>query len=122
MNRITPDSRIRKGYEFKDIYKIGNSFSSDCLVLFVKKNNLNYPRFGLSVGKKIGGAVKRNRVKRRLREIMRELLRSIQGGFDLVFVARKGTEDMNFNDLKDRAKELILRATNKRSLKISLDK
>ncbi|MBI5199032.1 MAG: ribonuclease P protein component [Nitrospirae bacterium] len=122
MNRITPDSRIRKGYEFKDIYKIGNAFRSDCLVLFVKKNNINYPRYGLSVGKKIGGAVIRNRVKRRLREIMRELLRSIQGGFDLVFVARKGTEDMNFNDLKDRVKELILRATNKGYLKISLDK
>jgi ribonuclease P protein component len=53
---------------------------------------------------------------------MRELLMSIQGGFDLVFVARKGTEDMNFNDLKDRVKELILRATNKGYLKISLDK
>jgi len=73
----------------------------------------------LSVGKRIGGAVRRNRVKRVLREIMRAFLKDIAGGFDIVVVARQGIEDTSFYELKYRVKELLLRASNKGILRLS---
>ncbi len=75
----------------------------------------------MSAGKKIGGAVARNRVKRLMREIMREILKEIEGGFDLVLIGREGIRGVGFSELKERVKELILRAANKGELRLSRD-
>lgn len=59
----------------------------------------------------------RNRIKRLLREIMREILKDIEGGFDLVFVARQGAENISLSNLKYMVKELLSRASIKGKLK-----
>jgi len=66
------------------------------------KNNLGYSRFGISVSRKLGGAVKRNRIKRVIREIVRarEDVRSM--GMDMVIVAREGVIGMGLKEA-DRA-------------------
>ena len=65
-------------------------------------------RFGFSVSKAVGGAVVRNRVKRRLREAAR--LTGVQQGWDLVLVARKGAGPADFHSLRSSMTDLLGRA------------
>ena len=69
-------------------------------------NDLDCSRFGFLVSKRIGNAVVRNRVKRRLREAVRR--HSVEPGWDAVFIARRGIERATFQQLKRAAGNLLL--------------
>jgi len=79
-------------------------------VLCVLPNELPYCRFGFSVSSRIGNAVTRNRIKRRLRESMRLRQQSLQPGWDLVFIARKPIRDASFDEMDAACARLIRRA------------
>jgi len=68
------------------------------LHLTARANELPYSRVGYAVSKRVGGAVVRNRVKRRLREIMREL--PLRPGFDIVAVPQQSSKNASFNELR----------------------
>jgi ribonuclease P protein component len=80
------------------------------LVLCVLPNELPYCRFGFSVSSRIGNAVTRNRIKRRLRESMRLRQQSLQPGWDLVLIARKPVVSANFDEMDAACARLIRRA------------
>ncbi len=63
--------RVRKNMEFKDIYKVGKNYWNRNLILYVKKNGLNVTRVGYTITKKIGNAVIRNKLRRKMKEIYR---------------------------------------------------
>lgn len=65
---------------------------------------------GISVSKKVGGAVERNRVRRRLRELVRRRLADLKRGCRLVFVARSDARDARFDDLEAAVERLLARA------------
>ncbi len=69
--RFRPQDRIRKRTEYKAGYAQGRRIPSRSFVLFVTRNTLGRPRLGITVTRRIGGAVKRNRAKRLIREIFR---------------------------------------------------
>lgn len=73
-------------------------------------NNLGYLRYGISAGKKIGKAVRRNRTKRVIREILREKLKTIRAGCDIVLVAKEGIINLRFAELKSYIQDLLRRA------------
>lgn len=68
------------------------------------------PRVGFSVGKRVGNAVERNRVKRRLREAVRRKLAGMASGWDLVISARAGAAEAGYTALDSELKELLARA------------
>lgn len=80
--------------DFRTLYHRGKSQVGSGLVSYVRKNRLGYCRAGITTGKKVGGAVRRNRCRRIIREAYRQLLPRIEGGWDIVFVARQRTGDM----------------------------
>jgi len=90
--------RIRKNTEFLATMK-GKRLSIDGLSLFYRKTDGANFRVGLSVGKKLGNAVKRNRLRRQLRSCITKVLGERAAGYDLVFVARQGLADIAFDQI-----------------------
>ncbi len=97
---MTKFAVINTNKDFRTLYYRGKSQVHPALVTYVRKNRLGYPRAGITTGKKIGGAVQRNRCRRVIREAYRLLLPQISGGWDLVFVARARTLRYKSTDVR----------------------
>lgn len=84
------------------------SWAHPLLVLYVAPNEANLTRVGISVGKRVGGAVVRNRVRRRIREAVRLRHSALAPGYDLLFIAREPSARASWPELQ-AATELLLR-------------
>ena len=92
-------SRLRFRSGFAAVYAKGRSYATDLIVMYVRPNRGGPTRFGFSVGRKIGKSVTRNRVKRLLREAVRQLLPDLRVGMDVVVVARSRTGEVGLSEL-----------------------
>jgi ribonuclease P protein component len=81
--------RLRVSYQFKWVYDKGRRYNSSLFTFFVLKNNEPVSRLGVTVTRKIGNAVERNRCKRTLREIFRKNKILLINHYDLVFNVKK---------------------------------
>ncbi len=79
---------LKKNYEFRRLYNRGKSHAAPCLVLYCRRNSSAGNKLGITVSAKVGNAVVRNKVRRRLREIYRLAEGELRSGFDIVLVAR----------------------------------
>lgn len=79
---------FKQNKDFKRMYGRGKCFVFPAVVVYLKKNNLSLIRYGITVSKKIGCAVKRNRAKRVIRQAFFNQSGLLCGGYDIVFVAR----------------------------------
>lgn len=82
---------LNRNGDFKALYHRGKSQVHPALVTYARKNRLGFARIGITAGKKLGGAVQRNRCRRVIRESYRKLHHRVVGGWDIVFVARRRT-------------------------------
>ncbi len=106
MVRKTPEGfpwhyRIVRGSDYRAVYDAGLKLHSERFVLFAKANALGHHRLGITVSRKIGGAVIRNRVKRLFREIFRKSAAEIHPSFDLVFNAKRGSATAGYVELRE---------------------
>lgn len=91
---------IKKNSEYKAVYNCNNSFSDYNIVIFVKKNKDVKNRYGFTSAKKIKNAVDRNKIRRRLKEIVRINEDKIKTGYDIVFMARINAVDADYRNLE----------------------
>ena len=84
--------RIRSGADFQRAYRRRCTASDDLLLIYGSPNGLSHPRLGLSVSRKCGKAITRNRLKRLIREAFRLTRRQLPAGLDLVVIPRRPAE------------------------------
>ena len=102
------DQRLRKTKDFEAVRREGRSWPDRLLVLAARRNDLEVSRFGFSVGRRVGKAVVRNKVKRRLKEAVLHI--QVQQGWDIVLIARRDASSADFHRLKRSVMGLLSRA------------
>jgi len=108
---------LTKNYEFKRIYSKGKSAASGFAAVYCMKNYRAINRLGITVSTKIGGAVQRNRIKRRFKEIYRLNEHTLCKGYNVIIVARYKSRDAKWSELQ----ESVLYLFRKLSLTVSGD-
>ena len=105
---FSKDERLKRRRDFDLVFGEGKAVSGRWLVVHGRSNDLGHNRLGLAVGKKHGGAVARNRLKRLLREAYRTQKPELPQGYDLVVVPRRGCPD-DLQSLRDSLAQLLPR-------------
>ena len=95
---------IKQNKDFRTLYYRGRSQVSPFLVTYVRRNKLGVCRVGITTGKKIGKAVQRNRCRRLIREAYRLISPTIEGHWDIVFVARVRTAQASMQQVQEDMK------------------
>lgn len=98
--------RIKKTEEFAKIMNYKKFYSSPSFVIYVKPKKETHARVGISVGKKIGNAVMRNKVKRQVRMMLQELF-NFNEDFDMILLVRVKYHDENYNSNKIMLEKLL---------------
>ncbi len=91
---------LKENYEFRRLYAKGKSAVTPCLAVYCRKNRREINRIGFSTGTKLGKAVVRNRVRRRLREAYRLHEGEISLGYDLVVAARVRCAHVRYGEME----------------------
>lgn len=100
---------LKLNHIFRRLYR-SNGQADSCLVLYARKNRTQTNRVGITVSKKLGKAVVRNRVRRRLREVYRLNEEKFLPGWDIVIVARSRAVEVSFQKLNESLLSLAERA------------
>lgn len=94
--------RIKKNKEFQLVFQNGKSTANRQFVIYsLPKQNQEFFRIGLSVSKRIGNAVTRNRIKRLIRQVFLEEKNNLLHEMDYVVIARKPCADMDYFEVKN---------------------
>jgi ribonuclease P protein component len=104
---LTKDERLHKSREFDEIFRNGERYQTENFWVIVHPNQLERRRLGLVVGKKIGKAVVRNRIKRLVREFFRLNRSQFPKSVDLLFVAKRRLEKASYSTVYDELKVIF---------------
>jgi ribonuclease P protein component len=102
---LRKDFRLRRKADFDAVFKGGRIWADQLLVLRALPNHLDHNRYGFVTSKKLGGAVVRNRTRRRLREIARES--EAVPGYDVVLSAKTAAARAEFSALRSSVSRLF---------------
>ena len=94
--------------DFVNLNRLGKRYHTKHFLIIIKKNETGIGRLGITVTKKIGNAVKRNRIKRLVREYYRLNKNDFSRGCDTVIIGKKNSYLLNYTDIKEELGEIIL--------------
>lgn len=97
---------IKSSEEYTEIINTGNSLKNKYYSVYYRKNN-ECNRYGITIPKKIGIAVLRNKTKRRVKNIIDNNKNAIQKGYDYVIIVKKGILDLTFLDMKEELLKIM---------------
>lgn len=107
---IKRENRLKKNKHFNYIYKHGSWYKMPDLSLVYIKTKVKPFQVGFSVSSKLGKAVVRNKLKRRMREIFNSLVPVIDRRYNYIFVAKEGLKDKDFYQIKEEMLSIIKKA------------
>jgi ribonuclease P protein component len=97
---------IRKSSEFERMLKIRTKYRTDCFSIYIEKNSLSLNRFGITVPKKLGNAVTRNHLKRRIKSIIDKYNFNINC-IDYIIVAKSKLLELDYSIIKSNLESLL---------------
>ena len=100
---------LNRNRDFQKMYRRGGSVVGGCIVVYCRPNRSARTRLGLTVSSKLGCAVLRNRMKRRIKESYRLMEAGLKPGFDIVIVARARSRDVPFTALQRELREALFK-------------
>ena len=100
--------RLRRRRDFELTFRHGNRRHTKNFTIVLRPNALQYSRLGVTVGKKVGNAVKRNRVKRYLREFFRLHKHKLPASYDLVIIAKKDAATLAYHDVREEIAAVLI--------------
>lgn len=98
---------LKQNKDFRRLYYRGKNKASSCIVTYVMKKRSGETSYGITTGKKIGNAVKRNRARRLIRTAFSELEQRLNGSYDIVFVARTKTSQVKMQEVKAQMEDQL---------------
>lgn len=103
---------LKKNYEFENVLKKGKFYIGKQITIYISKNREDVNIFGIAISKKTCKAVKRNYIKRKIRENYRLIEKSLKKGNNIVFLWNKKVpvEDANFHIIKQDMEKLFNKA------------
>jgi len=93
----TKDHRLRKRWQFQEVQQRGSRRRASCFLVLYQKSSVARNRFGITVSKKVGNAVVRNKVKRWIREAIRNKYDILYGNWDMVIIAYPQAKSAGFS-------------------------
>lgn len=112
MPRFRPHEHLRRPADFQAVYDRRRSAADDQMVVYARENGLAHSRVGLSVSRKFGIAVRRNRIRRLLREAYRLTSADLPSGYDLVLIPRP-RDDYALVPFQESLRKLVKQAVRK---------
>jgi ribonuclease P protein component len=109
-NTLTKEKRLISNLQFKYVLVNGHCFHNKVLTLYMAENKCGHVRLGVSVGKTNGNAVKRNRLKRLIREVFRKHQEQIPNNYDYLVMIKKGVKQTTFEQIKSSFLTLVISA------------
>lgn len=91
---------LKKHADFQIVYKNRVSYANRYLVMYIRKNNMDKNRLGISVSKKVGNSIVRHRLTRLIRESYRLNEQAFERGYDIVAVARVNAKGISYQDME----------------------
>lgn len=98
---------LRSRRDFDRIQVEGRSASHPLVHVRSRANEMSHDRFGISTGRKVGGAVVRNRVRRRVREALRQLPTAVGDGRDILIVAKPLSAQATYQEIRAAIERLV---------------
>ena len=98
---------VKNNRDFDKIIKTGKRLKNKHYIIYYKENNLDYNRFGISVSKKLGNAVFRNKYKRKIRSIVDNYRKTIENNFDYVIIMRREMINLSFKEMEESFQEIM---------------
>ena len=97
---------VKTHQEFNKIIQNGEKRKNQFYNIYIMKNNLSYSRFGIAIGKKIGNAVFRNKMKRRIRNILTNQRKEFQKGYDYIIIMKEKAKTATYQEMNQQMNEI----------------